>query len=140
MNSHKEALRNLTRDDMVEKFRKSTLTIIEVFQKKSKDYDLDFYKEIGGFGLLLRIREKERRLNNLLLQEGPPQCEPIEDNIKDLSTAYTALFSMLEFDLISLDKLKILWGQALEVDIDELIAIQDAKKSPKRKWYQFWKR
>ncbi len=140
MTSRREALRSLTRDDMVERFRESTLTIIEVFKKKSKDYDLEFYKEVGGFGLLLRIREKEKRLSNLLLQEGAPECEPIEDNIKDLSTAYTALFSMLEFDLISLDKLKILWGQALEVDIDELIEKQDAKKRPKKKWYQFWKR
>jgi len=140
MTSKRESLRTMTRDDMVDKFKETTLTIIDVFKKKSKDYDLEFYKEVGGFGLLLRIREKEHRLNNLLMTNGAPECEPIEDNIKDLSTAYTALFSMLQFDLISLDKLKVLWKQALEVDIDELIIKQDAKNKLKRKWWQFWKR
>lgn len=141
MNVKRENLRILTKEDLVDRFRQTTEFLTQFFKDKAKDYDIEYYKELGGFGLLVRIREKYYRLNNLLQQEGPPKFEPIEDNIKDLSTLFTALYSMIQFDLISLDKLKILYAQALEVDIEKLVSEQDAKdKKVKHKWYQFWKR
>lgn len=141
MNSPREKLRVLTKEELVDKFRKTTEFLTDFFRKKAEDYDIEFYKEVGGFGLLVRTREKQFRLDALLRKEGPPEFEPVEDTIKDLSTLYTALYSMIQFDLISIEKLKILYSQALEVDIEKLVNEQEEKENlAKRKWWQFWKR
>jgi len=135
------SLKNLTREELVSKFKKTAESLVDFFDKKSKDYDISFYKEVGGFYLLLRIREKYHRLHNLLIHEKMPEFEPIEDTIKDLSSIFTSLYSMIQFDLISIEQVQNLYKQALKVDIDEHISKMDEKeREAKRKWYQFWKR
>ena len=140
MSSVRERLKVLTRDDLVEKFQETTGTLLDLFKEKSEEYDIEFYKEIGGYYLLLRIREKYHRLHNMLLKEGYQSEEPIDETIKDLSTIFTALYSMIEFDLVSIDRLREQYSSAMEVDIDEHIQAIDAKKRKPKKWWQFWKR
>lgn len=140
MSSIKKRLQALTREDLVEKYQETTATLIDLFKVKSKEYDIEFYKEIGGYYLLLRIREKYHRLHNMLQKEGYQSEEPINETIKDLSTIFTALYSMVQFDLVSIDRLRQQYSSAMEIDIDEHIQSIDAKKRKPKKWYQFWKR
>ena len=141
MTSRLSGFRELSRENLVQMFKETVESLVPFFDKKSEDYDIQFYKEVGGFYLLLRIREKYHRLHNLLQKESKPEFESIEDTIKDLSTIFPALYSMIQFDLMSIDQVKELYKKALEVDIDDHIRkIDEKKRRAERKWYQFWKR
>ncbi len=67
--------------------------LLEIFIKKHKDYGKDNILDNGELGIIFRINDKLRRLQNLMSKPGEPMNESVKDNWQDI--AVYAVIGML---------------------------------------------
>lgn len=59
--------------------------LLEIFIKKHKDYGKDNILDNGELGIIFRINDKLRRVQNLISKNDGPMNESIEDNWRDIA-------------------------------------------------------
>ncbi len=64
--------------------------MLQTFIKKHKDYGKDNILDTGELGILFRINDKLRRIQNLVTQDKTPKNETIEENWLDIAV-YAAI-------------------------------------------------
>lgn len=67
--------------------------LLEIFIKKHKDYGKDNILDNGELGIIFRINDKLRRIQNLINKPGEPMNESVKDNWQDI--AVYAVIGML---------------------------------------------
>ena len=67
--------------------------LLETFIKKHKDYGKDNILDNGELGIVFRINDKLRRIQNLMSKAGEPMNESVTDNWQDI--AVYAVIAML---------------------------------------------
>jgi len=102
----RQKLKAMTDKDILSAMRDTLDKSYEIFRKKLGDYGSDAFKMAGGMGILYKINEKFNRMDHLLRVEGPPNCESIEDTISDLGVYTHILKSLIEKELVDMDKVK----------------------------------
>lgn len=91
--------KNYTKEaDSVSKFNKITIELLDIYEKKNKDYGNSFseqYKEYGLSSSLIRLDDKMRRLKNLnKVKSQNVKDESIIDTLSDL--ANYAIMTIME--------------------------------------------
>jgi hypothetical protein len=59
--------------------------MLKTFIKKNKDYGKGNILDNGELGIIFRINDKVRRIQNLLMKGETPENESIEDNWQDIA-------------------------------------------------------
>lgn len=59
--------------------------LLEIFVKKHKDYGKDNILDNGELGIVFRINDKLRRIQNLISRPGDPMNESVRDNWQDIA-------------------------------------------------------
>lgn len=67
--------------------------LLEIFIRKHKDYGKDNILDNGELGIIFRINDKLRRIQNLINKPGEPMNESVKDNWQDI--AVYAVIGML---------------------------------------------
>ena len=67
--------------------------LLEIFIRKHKDYGKDNILDNGELGIIFRINDKLRRIQNLMSKPGEPMNESVKDNWQDI--AVYAVIGML---------------------------------------------
>jgi len=71
---------------MAKEALKQSLENIQLFDRKQQDYGSRNISESGEIGLVVRLRDKVNRIDNLLAKgEIAPNCEPVLDGYCDIS-------------------------------------------------------
>lgn len=68
-----------------EAFDQTLQEMLKTFIKKHKDYGKDNILDTGELGILFRINDKLRRIQNLTAQDKKPKNETIEENWQDIA-------------------------------------------------------
>lgn len=82
--------------------------LLEIFIKKHKDYGKDNILDNGELGILFRINDKLRRVQNLMGKSDEPMNESVRDNWQDIAV-YAVIALLLRdsrFKNLSLDPKK----------------------------------
>ena len=66
-------------------FDQELAELLKIFIKKHKDYGKDNILDNGELGIVFRINDKLRRIQNLMGKAGEPMNESLEDNWKDIA-------------------------------------------------------
>lgn len=59
--------------------------MLQTFIKKNKDYGKGNILDTGEIGILFRINDKVRRLQNLITKDKNPENESLEETWKDIA-------------------------------------------------------
>ena len=59
--------------------------LLEIFIKKHKDYGKDNILDNGELGIVFRINDKLRRIQNLINRPGDPMNESVKDSWQDIA-------------------------------------------------------
>ncbi len=89
-------------------FEKILETMFKTFIKKHKDYGKDNILDTGELGIIFRINDKIRRLQNLNCKDQEPQNESINENWVDIAV-YAVIAILLrkgQFKKLELDPKK----------------------------------
>lgn len=78
-----------------EAFEQVLQEMLLTFIKKHKDYGKDNILDTGELGILFRINDKIRRIQNLVTEDKAPKNETIEDNWLDIAV-YAAIAIILK--------------------------------------------
>lgn len=68
-----------------EAFDQTLQEMLKTFIQKHQDYGKDNILDTGELGILFRINDKLRRIQNLTTQDRPPKNETIEENWQDIA-------------------------------------------------------
>jgi len=66
-------------------FDKELKKLLEIFIKKHKDYGKDNILDNGELGIVFRINDKLRRVQNLMGKSDEPMNESVRDNWQDIA-------------------------------------------------------
>jgi len=66
-------------------FDEELTKLLKIFIKKHKDYGKDNILDNGELGIIFRINDKLRRLQNLTTKESQPSNESVQDNWQDIA-------------------------------------------------------
>ena len=109
-------LRSLTEKEILSGFRDSLDGGYFLFKKKLHDYGINIFKKSGGLGIIMKIREKYARFDNLMRITDDPECEPVRETIQDLAWYCVTLLSMIDKEVVDVDELK---EQYIAIFVDE---------------------
>ncbi len=59
--------------------------LLQIFIKKHKDYGKDNILDNGELGIVFRVNDKLRRIQNLMGKAGDPLNESMKDNWQDIA-------------------------------------------------------
>ncbi len=68
--------------------------MLQTFIKKNKDYGKGNILDTGEIGILFRINDKVRRLQNLITKDKTPENESLEETWRDIAV-YAAIAIIL---------------------------------------------
>lgn len=71
--------------------------LLEIFIRKHKDYGKDNILDNGELGIIFRINDKLRRIQNLMSKPGEPMNESVKDNWQDIAV-YAVIGMLLQDD------------------------------------------
>ena len=114
----KRKLKGLTEKEILTSIRDTLDGGYDLFKKKLHDYGINIFKLSGGKGIIMKIREKYARFDNLMRITGDPECEPVVDTIRDLAWYCVTLLSMIAEEVVDVEELKEWY--VLTFDEDEL--------------------